>query len=404
TVEFGSNAYGIKSAAHTFFNKKPHQLNVQEAALLVGLVKGPTLYSPRRNPENALARRNLVLDRMATSGAISRRERDSLAELPIRLDFRPVSHNDGSATYFREMLRLAMNAKRPVRRQFANEWDYEQAVKEYDENPIYGWCLKNTKADGTPYDIYRDGLKIYTTIDSRLQTYAEQAVQQQMQQEIQPQMDAQYRRTKTLFLDTPPKERERIVNNAIRTSDRYREMKRAGVGEKEILASFERPCPMKVFTYRGERDTLLTPRDSILHHKRIMRASLVAMDPRTGHVKAYVGGPNFRYFKYDMAKQGKRQIGSTIKPFVYTFAIDHLGLSPNTPVPNLPVTIETGNGVPWSPKEAGRVEQNGELHPLSWGLARSRNNYSAWIMKQAKQPQAVASFIHNMGIRSYIDP
>ncbi|MDE5731277.1 MAG: transglycosylase domain-containing protein, partial [Alistipes sp.] len=404
TVEFGSNAYGIKSAAHTFFNKKPHQLNVQEAALLVGLVKGPTLYSPRRNPENALARRNLVLDRMATSGAISRRERDSLAELPIRLDFRPVSHNDGSATYFREMLRLAMNAKRPVRRQFANEWDYEQAVKEYDENPIYGWCLKNTKADGTPYDIYRDGLKIYTTIDSRLQTYAEQAVQQQMQQEIQPQMDAQYRRTKTLFLDTPPKERERIVNNAIRTSDRYREMKRAGVGEKEILASFERPCPMKVFTYRGERDTLLTPRDSILHHKRIMRASLVAMDPRTGHVKAYVGGPNFRYFKYDMAKQGKRQIGSTIKPFVYTFAIDHLGLSSNTPVPNLPVTIETANGVPWSPKEAGRVEQNGELHPLSWGLARSRNNYSAWIMKQAKQPQAVASFIHNMGIRSYIDP
>ena len=404
TVEFGSNAYGIKSAAHTFFNKKPHQLNVQEAALLVGLVKGPTLYSPRRNPENALARRNLVLDRMATSGAISHHVRDSLAALPIRLDFRPVSHNDGSATYFREMLRLAMTAKRPVRRQFATEWDYEQAVKEYEENPIYGWCLRNTKADGTPYDIYRDGLKIYTTIDSRLQAYAEQAVQQQMQQVIQPQMDAQYQRTKTLFLDTSPKERERIVQNAIRTSDRYREMKRAGVGEKEILASFERPCPMKVFTYRGERDTLLTPRDSILHHKRIMRASLVAMDPRTGHVKAYVGGPNFRYFKYDMAKQGKRQIGSTIKPFVYTFAIDHLGLSPNTPVPNLPVTIETANGVPWSPKEAGRVEQNGELHPLSWGLARSRNNYSAWIMKQAKQPQAVASFIHNMGIRSYIDP
>lgn len=404
TVEFGSNAYGIKSAAHTFFNKKPHQLNIQEAAVLVGLVKGPTIYSPRRNPENALARRNLVLDRMATSGAISRHVRDSLAALPIRLDFRPVSHNDGSATYFREMLRLAMTAKRPVRRQFATEWDYEQAVKEYEENPIYGWCLRNTKADGTPYDIYRDGLKIYTTIDSRLQAYAEQAVQQQMQQVIQPQMDAQYQRTKTLFLDTSPKERERIVQNAIRTSDRYREMKRAGVGEKEILASFERPCPMKVFTYRGERDTLLTPRDSILHHKRIMRASLVAMDPRTGHVKAYVGGPNFRYFKYDMAKQGKRQIGSTIKPFVYTFAIDHLGLSPNTPVPNLPVTIETANGVPWSPKEAGRVEQNGELHPLSWGLARSRNNYSAWIMKQAKQPQAVASFIHNMGIRSYIDP
>lgn len=174
--------------------------------------------------------------------------------------------------------------------------------------------------------------------------------------------------------------------------------------EKTILASFDKPCPMKIFTYKGERDTVLTPRDSILHHKRIMRASFVAMDPRSGYVKAYVGGPNFRYFKYDMAKQGKRQIGSTIKPFVYTFAIDHLGLSPCTPVPNLPVTIETANGVPWSPKEAGKVEQNGEMHPLSWGLARSRNNYSAWIMKQAKQPQAVANFIHNMGIHSYIDP
>ena len=174
--------------------------------------------------------------------------------------------------------------------------------------------------------------------------------------------------------------------------------------EKEIEESFDRPCSMKVFTFRGERDTVMTPRDSIRHHKRIMRASFMALDPRTGFVKAYVGGPNFRYFKYDMAKQGKRQIGSTIKPFIYTFAIAHLGLSPCTPVPNLPVTIETANGTAWSPKEAGKVAQEGELHPLSWGLALSRNNYSAWIMKQAKEPAAVADFIHNMGIRSYIDP
>lgn len=404
TVEFGSNAYGIKSAAHTFFNKEPHELNIQESAVLVGLVKGPTLYSPKRNPENSLARRNLVLDRMASSGAISRQERDSLSALPIILNYKPVSHNEGPATYFREMLRLAMNAEPPKRRQFQNDWDYQQAVKEYDNNPIYGWCQKNTKADGTPYDIYRDGLKIYTTIDSRMQEYAETAIQRQLEKEIQPQMDAQYKRTKTLFFDADKTERERILRNAIRTSDRYREMKNAEVNEAEILASFEKPCSMKVFTYKGERDTLLTPRDSILHHKRIMRASFVAMEPRTGYVKAYVGGPNFRYFKYDMAKQGKRQIGSTIKPFVYTFAIDHLGLAPCTPVPNLPVTIETTNGVPWSPKEAGNVAQNGEMHPLSWGLANSRNNYSAWIMKQAKQPQAVASFIHNMGIRNYIDP
>ena len=404
TVEFGSNAYGIKSAAHTFFNKEPDELNVQEAAVLVGVVNAPTRYSPVRNPDNALARRNLVLSRMEEAGALTRRQRDSIAALPIVLNYRPVSHNEGSATYFREMLRLVMNAERPKRSQFYNEWDYDQAVKEYDENPLYGWCLKNRKADGTPYNIYRDGLKIYTTINSVMQSYAEQAVQRQMEKEIQPKMDAQYRSTKTLFIGADREERERIMRHAVRYSDRYREMKNAGASEKQIQAAFDKPCDMKVFTYKGERDTLMTPRDSILHHKRIMRAEMVALDPRTGFVKAYVGGPNFRYFKYDMAKQGKRQIGSTIKPFVYTFAIDHLGMTPCTMVPNLPTTIETANGTAWSPKEAGNVEYDGVLHPLSWGLARSRNNYSAWIMKQAKQPAAVADFIHNMGIRSYIDP
>ena len=404
TVEYGSNAYGVKSAAQTFFNKEPHQLNVQEAAVLVGVVNAPTRYSPVRNPENALARRNLVLARMEAAGALTQRQRDSLSALPIRLDYRPVSHNEGTATYFREMLRLVMNAEKPRRNQFYNEWDYEEALREYEENPLYGWCRKNFKADGTPYNIYRDGLKIYTTINSAMQTYAEQALQKQMETVIQPQMDAQYKRTKVLFLETTAKEREAIVRRAIRYSDRYREMKNAGASDRDIDAAFDRPCPMKVFTYKGERDTVMTPRDSVLHHKRIMRASFVALDPRTGFVKAYVGGPNFRYFKYDMAKQGKRQIGSTIKPFVYTFAIDHLGLTPCTMVTNLPVTIETAGGTAWSPKEAGRVEYDGVLHPLSWGLARSRNNYSAWIMKQAKQPAAVADFIHNMGIRSYIDP
>ena len=404
TVEYGSNAYGIKSAAHTFFNKEPDELNVQEAAVLVGVVNAPTRYSPVRNPDNALARRNLVLSRMREAGALTRKECDSISALPILLNYKPVSHNEGTATYFREMLRLVMNAQRPKRNQFYTEWDYEQAVREYDENPIYGWCHKNTKADGTPYNIYRDGLKIYTTINSAMQVYAERAVQKQMETIIQPQMDAQFRRTKVLFVDASSEERERIMRNAVRYSDRYREMKDDGASEKEILASFDRPCPMRVFTYKGERDTVMTPRDSILHHKRIMRASFVAIDPRTGFVKAYVGGPNFRYFKYDMAKQGKRQIGSTIKPFVYTFAIDHLGLTPCTMVPNLPVTIETAGGTVWSPKESGKVEQLGELHPLRWGLARSRNNYSAWIMKQAKEPAAVADFIHNMGIRSFIDP
>ena len=403
TVEYGSNAFGIKSAASTFFGKTPDELNIQEAAVLVGVVNAPTRYSPVRNPENALARRNLVINRMRVSGAISREVCDSLTALPITLNYRPISHNDGEATYFREMLRQVMNAERPTRRQFLTDWDYEQAVKEYDENPIYGWCKKNKKADGTEYNIYRDGLRIYTTINPTMQRYAEEAVQKQMETVIQPRMDAQVRQTGVLFQDMEKEEIEALIKRAMRNSDRYREHKKLGMSDKDIYASFEKECKMRVFTFKGERDTLMTPRDSILHHKRIMRASLVAMDPRSGHVKAYVGGPNFRYFKYDMAKQGKRQIGSTVKPFIYTFAIDQLGLNPCAMAPNLPVSIETPAGI-WSPKEAGKVEYDGVLHPLYWGLANSRNNYSAWIMKQAKQPETVADFLHNMGIRSYIYP
>ncbi|MBE6199625.1 MAG: penicillin-binding protein [Rikenellaceae bacterium] len=403
TVAYGSNAYGIKSAASTFFGKSPNELNIQEAAMLVGVVNAPTRYSPVRNPENAMARRNLVINRMRKVGAISRQMCDSLTALPITLNYKPISHNEGEATYFREMLRNVMNAKRPVRRQFLTDWDYEQAVKEYDENPLYGWCLKNQKADGTPYNIYRDGLRIYTTINPTMQRYAEEAVQKQMESVIQPRMDRQVKATGVLFQDTTPEEREAIIKRAMKNSDRYREMKKAGATEKEIFASFNEKCEMRVFTFKGERDTVMSPRDSILHHKRIMRASIVAMDPRSGHVKVYVGGPNFRYFKYDMAKQGKRQIGSTVKPFIYTFAIDQLGLTPCTYAPNLPVSIETPAGI-WSPKEAGKVEYDGVQHPLYWGLANSRNNYSAWIMKQAKQPETVADFLHNMGIKSYIYP
>ncbi len=404
TVAFGSNAFGIKSASQIFFGKMPNELNIQEAAVLVGVVNAPTRYSPVSNPENSLVRRNVVISRLAKAGAISTEVADSLSALPIELNYSPISNNYGQATYFREMLRLTMNADRPKRNQFYTQWDYEQAVKQYDENPIYGWCKKNFKADGTTYNIYRDGLKIYTTINADMQRYAEEMIQKQMSNVIQPMMEEQYRTTKELFNDADEEAVDRIMRNAIRYSDRYYQMNRAGFSAEQIMASFDNKCKMKVFTYKGERDTIMTPRDSILHHKRIMRASFVAMDPRSGHVKAYVGGTNFKYFKYDMAKQGKRQIGSTIKPFIYTFAIDQLGLTPCTTVPNLPVTIETATGAAWSPKESSEVIYDGVLHPLSWGLARSRNNYSASVMKQAKQPAAVANFIHNLGIKSFIDP
>ncbi|MFI3305376.1 MAG: transglycosylase domain-containing protein [Rikenellaceae bacterium] len=404
TVEFGSNAFGVKSAAETFFGKQPSELNIQEAAILVGVVNAPTRYSPVSNPKNAFARRNVVIGRMASAGAITEQMCDSLSSLPIELNYSPISNNTGEATYFREMLRLTMNAQPPKRNQYNTKWDYEQAKRLYEENPIYGWCNKNLKSDGTPYNIYSDGLRIYTTINSTMQQYAEEAMLKQLRQTIQPMMDEQAAEAGSIFVDASDESIERIVRNAIRYSDRYFHMKDAGYSNDEILASFDVACKTRVFTYEGVRDTVMTPRDSILHHKRIMRASFVAMEPQTGEVKAYIGGPNFRYFKYDMAKQGKRQMGSTIKPLLYTFAIDHLGMTPCTQVPNLPVTIETTGGTPWSPKESGNVIYNGENYPLKWGLAKSRNNYSAWIMKQAKQPKAVADFIHNLGIKSYIDP
>lgn len=403
TVDYGSNAYGIKSAAYTFFGKLPSELNIQEAALLIGVVNKPTRYSPVSHPEESLERRNVVLKRMRESGYLKRKQCDSIMALPIALDYHVISHNEGHATYFREMIRAVMTAKKPQRRDYVNEYDYKYELKRWEENPLYGWCYKNHKPDGSPYRINRDGLKIYTTVNSVMQAYAEEAVQVQMRR-VQASMDAQYRATKVLFQGTTAEQREQIMRNALRYCDRYRKMVNDGASDKEIEAAFNTPVKMRIFTYKGVRDTVMTPRDSILHHKRIMRASFIAMDPKTGAVKAYVGGPSYLYFKYDMAKQSKRQCGSTIKPFIYTFAIDHLGFTPCTMVPNLPVTIETDTGEPWSPKEAGAVEYNGDFKPLKWGLANSRNNYSAWIMKQAKQPSAVASFVHNMGIRSYIDP
>ena len=409
TVEFSNSNFGIKSAANNFFGKEPADLSIEEAAVIAGQVKAPGTYAPlkRGEPnERARERRNTVLDRMAAAGAISRDVADSLKALPIDLSrYRRAAdaHNEGTATYFREFVRRTMMAKEPEQRNYYTKWDYEQALKEYNENPIYGWCYKNLKANGEPYDIYRDGLKIYTTVDARMQRYAEQALQEHMAEIVQPRMEAQIKsRGGSLFPDLDKAESDAKIDAAMRQTDRWRNMAKAGASEKEIKASFKNPTSMRVFTFNGVRDTVITPRDSVIHYKKIMRASFVAIDPTTGYVRAYIGGPDYRYFKYDAATQGKRQVGSTAKPFIYTFAIDHLGLSPCTPVPNVPVSIETPAGI-WSPKEASEVEYTG-VNPLYWGLANSRNNYSAWIMKQAKRPEAVAEFIHDIGIKSYIDP
>lgn len=409
TVEFSNSNFGIKSAANNFFGKEPCDLLIEEAAVIAGQVKAPGTYAPlkRGEPnEKARERRNTVLDRMAVAGAIPNAMADSLKQLPIDLTrYRRAAdaHNEGSATYFREMVRRTMMLREPERKNYYTEWDYNMAVEEYNSNPIYGWCLKNRKANGEPYDIYRDGLKIYTTVDVRMQRYAEEAMCEHMAEIVQPRMEEQIRsRGGSLFPDLTKAESDKKIAAAMRQTERWRDLAAEGKSEAEILASFNAPIPMSVFTYRGTRDTVLTPRDSLIHYKKIMRGAFVAIDPNTGYVRAYVGGPDYRYFKYDAATQGKRQVGSTAKPFIYTFAIDHLGLTPCTPVPNVPVSIETPSGI-WSPKEASEVEYTG-VHPLYWGLANSRNNYSAWIMKQAKRPEAVAEFIHDMGIKSFIDP
>ncbi|MCL2562111.1 MAG: transglycosylase domain-containing protein [Rikenellaceae bacterium] len=410
TMEYGSNAFGIQSAARTFFNKEPSELTINEAALLVGVVNAPTRYSPVRNPDNALRRRNVVLSRMREIGFITRAQRDSLSAIPIALDFRPISHNTGIATYFREMLRGVMTMPKPQRSDAKynrsgdrrlDEWTFRQELHEWETNPLFGWVHKNSKPDGTPYNIFSDGLRIYTTINSTMQRYAEEAVYTRLENEIQPAMEAQYRNTRRIFRDQNQAQQKEILFREYRSMRR-----REGLSDAELQKIFDTPSRMTIFTYKGDRDTLMTPYDSLLHYKKLMRASFVAMNPVNGHVRAYVGGPDYRYFKYDMARQGKRQVGSTIKSFIYTFAIDHLGLSPCTMVENVQYVYETPTGDLWAPGEAGDVERlhDGTFHPLQWGLALSRNNYSVWIMRQGKNPQAVTDLIHKMGISSFIDP
>lgn len=397
-VEYGSNAYGIKAASKVFFDKHPSEVTVEEAAVLVGVVNAPTRYSPIRHPNNSLNRRNLVIRRMITNGNLPENIGDSILKIPINLNYTVISHNEGTSTYFRGMLSRYMNANEPKRSSYYMKWDYEMAMNKWRDDPLYGWCSKNTKPDGTKYDLYRDGLTIYTTINSVMQEYAEESLVDHMKNTLQPKMDMQIKTQDSIFYGVTGSEREAILLRAMKASDRYRELKRGGASDKEIKANFAKKTEIKVFSYDNPRgvDTLLSPMDSMLISLGVLRSSFVAMEPSNGHVKAYVGGSNFRFFKYDMAMQGKRQVGSTIKPFIYTFAIDHLGLTPCTPVPNSQVTVDG-----WTPKEASEVAQIGELHPLWWGLAKSRNNYSAWIIKQSNY-NAVVDLIHKLGVDSYV--
>lgn len=401
--DFLYNAVGIKSAAKVYFNTSPDQLTIEEAATLIGMCKNPSYYNPKRYPERARERRNVVLDQMRKSEHITKQQRDSLQQLPLALEFQRGDHKEGIATYYREFLRLTLTAKKPVRSNYAS-WQEEQYLEDswqWDNNPLYGFCNKNTKSDGKPYNIYTDGLKIYTTIDSRMQKYAEEAVAEHLK-ELQKSFfkEKKGRSYAPFSRHISPEEIQTSLNRAMKDSERYRKLKAAGSSESEIKRSFATKTEMQVFSYNGMVDTLLTPMDSIRYIKHFLRTGFMSMDPKTGHVKAYIGGPDYTHFQYDMASKGKRQVGSTIKPYLYTLAMEE-GLWPCDKVINQPITIKDGNGNDWSPRNSGRTRIGQEV-TLRWALANSNNWISAYLMNMFT-PEALVKLMRSFGIRSQLD-
>ncbi|MEG2339337.1 MAG: transglycosylase domain-containing protein [Odoribacter sp.] len=400
--DFLNLAVGISSAADIYFQVPLDSLKMEQAAMLIGMAKNSSYFNPVRRPELTLNRRNVVLAQMYKYGKITEAEYDSLQALPLGLNFKRVDHKEGLATYFREYLRLFMTANKPESEHYNNLAQYRQDSMAWEMNPLYGWCKKNLKVDGTHYDLYTDGLKIYTTLDSRLQKYAEEAVREHLAEDLQPLFDKERgNKVHSPFSnDMTPEEIEGVLNRSIRQSDRYRILNKEGMKYAEIRKVFEQPVEMQVFTWQGIRDTILSPLDSIKHYKSFFRAGFMAMDPKTGYIKAYVGGPDYRYFMYDMVSVGKRQVGSTIKPLLYTLAMQE-GLGPCDKVPNIPQTFLLPDGTTWTAR--GGTKRKGEMVTLRWGLANSENNISAWVLKQFT-PEAVAQMAYKMGIHSHIDP
>lgn len=405
SIFFGSGAYGIKAAAETFFAKSPADLNVEEAAVLVGMINKPTGYNPVLHPAASLKRRNLVLDRMRAAGFLTKGQCDSLKALPLDVSqYRVQDHNAGLAPYFRDMLRRTMNAKKPRRSDYQHVEDYSADSLLWNTDGLYGWLNKNKKPDGSRYNLDKDGLKIYTTINYGMQKYAEEAVAQHLGKNLQRTFaqEQRYNKSRPFAADTDPKLVNSLMQQARRWSDRYRMGKKDGLSEDEIMKSFSVPRKMRVFAWnaKGHVDTVMTPDDSIRYYKGILRAAFFAIEPGTGHVKAYVGGPEYRYFKYDNVRQGKRQVGSTIKPFLYTLAMNG-GMTPCDKVVNVPQSFIVNDDV-WTPRSTDRQEWIGKTVTLKWGLTHSSNNISAYLMKQFG-PDAMVDMMHQMGIHSHVD-
>jgi len=375
TVSYGHSAYGIRSAAQTFFDKTPKDLTIEESALMAGVVNAPTRFSPVRNPERSKQRRDLVLSQMVKYGYLTQQEYDSISQIPIDMShFSVMDHNSGQATYLREFLR----------------------------GELTEWAKTHNKPDGTPYNIYRDGLRIYTTIDSRMQRYAEEAVREVMSKDIQPRFFKHWKGYKNApFVVDSPDEIEKIITKSMKRSDRYRELKNEGLSNDSILAVFNTPTEMTVFSWDGPIDTVMTPLDSIRYSKWFLHASLMSIESHTGHVKAYVGGIDYRFFKYDHVTQAQRQVGSTFKPFLYTLAMQEGEYTPCTKIPNIPYSIPLPDGKFWEPRNAG--SHIGEEVTLKWALAQSNNWISAYLMNRFG-PEAVIGMARRMGVTSHIDP
>lgn len=403
--DFLNNAVGIKTAASTYFGCEPKDLKIEQAAMLVGMCQNPSRYNPvSRNPkirENALGRRNVVLRQMQKAGYISDAECDSLQALPLELVYTRVDHKEGLATYFREYLRGVMIAKKPEKSEYRG-WQmqkyYEDSLS-WETNPLYGWCVKNKKKDGSNYNLYTDGLKIRTTINSRMQQYAEEAVKEHLGDVLQPLFFKEKKGSKNApYARALPAERvEELLVRAMKQTPRYSLMKAAGASDQEIRKAFDTPQEMSVFSWSGEKDTIMTPMDSIRYYKHFLRTGFMSMDPMNGHVKAYVGGPDYTNFQYDMAMVGRRQVGSTIKPYLYTLAMEN-GFSPCDQVRHVEQTLITETGEPWTPRNANN-KRYGEMVTLKWGLANSDNWISAYLVNKVT-PQALVRLIHNFGVRN----
>lgn len=394
--DFLHNAVGIKTAAQVYFNKQPRDLTITEAATLIGMCKNPSYFNPVREPERCRERRNVVLHQMLKAGYITDAEYAEHCEKPLALNFHRVDHKDGQAAYLREYLRRIMMAKEPNKADY-RAWQQQQYYADslaWAKDPLYGWCNKNFKKDGTPYDIYVDGLKVYTTIDSRMQRYAEEAVRGHVGLYLQKQFEKE-RASSPNFpyaSSLSSADVKRSLQRAMQQTDRYRLMKQAGASDEEMQKAFNTPVQMTIFTYQGEKDVQMTPMDSIRYYKSFLRSGLVSIDPSNGYVKAYVGGLDYTHFQYDMAMVGRRQVGSTMKPFVYTMAMED-GYTPNSTILNVQRTYGG-----WTPRNSSR-SRYGEAVTLKWGLSQSNNWITAELMYQIDPyGTRLVDYLHEFGV------